>query len=193
MTEQPIVIEPGQERVVWRGDGSMAEQALAVWTRQDESPDDGGSQCGLGLLSFSGEDGVVVEFDIRDGAVIGLPRAAARLIVRNVNEEHDPDLQVWAAPIAGRSGRAATRSFDIGFAMDDPNIRVPAFARTVFFDHGLPDQLGYRALLSDSATGETYGLVAPYTTRLLDRRARFVRFMGLPEESLGTVTFELAL
>jgi hypothetical protein len=82
-----------------------------------------------------------------------------------------------------------TRSFDI----DDqnPNVRVPAFAEAVVFElwEAQPD---YVALVSDSATGETYGTIPPRIVYPLHHRARWIRFIGAPSSG-GIVTFFLSI
>ena len=137
--------------------------------------------------------GVRVEFDVRDGTVVTVPSAPFEIFVKNVNAPGDPAVTVSTFPLQNAIKAPNTRTFDIGFAMEDPNIRVPAFAHSFVFDHGLPEHSEYRALLSDSATGETYGTAAPLTRCLLNQRSRFVRFVDLPEDSGGTVTFFLSL
>ena len=113
--------------------------------------------------------------------------------MKNVNAPGDPAVTVSSFPVQNAIKKPNTRTFDIGFAMEDPNIRVPVFAHSFVFDHGLPEHRGCRALLSDSASVETYGIAAPLTRYPLNRRSRFVRFLDLPEGSGGTVTFFLSL
>ena len=192
-----ITVQPGEESRVFRGDGSGPARlgdALALIATQDESPDDGGSQSPLGVLvvGLPGA-GVRVEFDVRDGTVVTVPSAPFEIFVKNVNAPGDPAVTVSSFPLQNAIKAPNTRTFDIGFAMEDPNIRVPAFAHSFVFDHGLPEHSEYRALLSDSATGETYGTAAPLTQCSLNQRSRFVRFVDLPEGSGGTVTFFLSL
>jgi hypothetical protein len=192
-----ITVQPGEESRVFRGDGSgpaRSGDALALIATQDESPDDGGSQSPLGVLvvGLPGA-GVRVEFDVRDGTVVTVPSAPFEIFVRNVNAPGDPAVTVSSFPLQNAIKAPNTRTLDIGFAMEDPNIRVPAFAHSFVFDHGLPEHGEYRALLSDSATGETYGMAAPLTQCSLNQRSRFVRFVDLPEGSGGTVTFFLSL
>lgn len=190
-----ITVPPGEERRVAHGNGSgsaPAGSALAIIATQEESSDDGGSQSPLGtvVIGSPGPD-VRVEFDIRDGTAITVPSAPFEVLVRNLNGPLDPAVTVACFRTPGPARVDNTRTFDIGLAMEDPNVRVPAFAHSVVFDHGLPDSLDYRALLSDSATGETYGLLAPLTRYPLNARCRFVRFLGLPSGAMGTVTFFL--
>jgi len=186
-------IPPNRDRVVWRGDGETAPATLLIYAAQEESTDDGGSQSPLGTLRIdSGPVPIAIEFDVREGTALPVPQAPYELVVRNCNDDHQPDVTARVVLVAGSRPTTATRTYDIGYGMDDPNLRVPVFANRVCFDHGLTDRLDYRALLSDSATGDTYGLLPPNTMRYLDRRTRFVRFMDLPETSLGTVTFFLA-
>ncbi len=47
--------------------------------------------------------------------------------VRNLNESDQPDLRVQVYYVHGAARANNTRRYDIGFAMEDPNIRVPAF------------------------------------------------------------------
>jgi hypothetical protein len=145
------------------------------------------------LIVGTPDAGVRIEFDIRDGTVIPLPHTTFEVRVRNANESLDPTVVVSAFPIVSGSPPEMTRTVDIGFGMDNPNVRVPAFAHSVFYDHGRPDHVDYRALMSDSATGETYGLVAPYTRHPLHQRARFIRFTNMPSSSMGTAVFFLSL
>jgi hypothetical protein len=189
-----VRIPPNEERVIWRGEGATAPATLLIYADQQESTDDGGSQSPLGTLRIgSGSGAIVVDFDIREGTAVPAPQMSYELVIRNCNNDGQPDVTSRVVLVAGSRPTTATRTYDIGYGMENPNLRAPAFADRVSFDHGLSDHTDYRALLSDSSTGETYGLLPPNTVRYLDRRTRFVRFMGLPEGSLGTVTFFLAL
>ena len=187
-------IPPGHQLRVLRGDGAQTPTSLLVWATQDESSDDGGSQSPLGTLRLiTGGGDFHIEFDVREGAVLPLPQTPWELRVRNCNDQDQPEVEAHAALVSGTRPTFATRSLALGYGMEQPNIRVPNAAQTVFYDHGLPDRMDYRALLSDSMTGETYGLLAPLTSRDLDRSTRFVRFMDLPEGATGSVTFRLGL
>jgi hypothetical protein len=191
-----VRIPPGEERVVFRRDSSAQPtegRALAVVATQSESLDDGGSQSALGIMTIEQPMTVRVEFDVKEGTVVSVPATAFSVTVRNANEEGQPSLLAAAYPLVAAPPVGNTRTFDIGFGMADPNIRVPAFAQSLVFDHGLPDHQDYRALLSDSASGETYGLLDPGVRRAVDQRTRFVRFVDLPEGSSGTVTFSLGV
>lgn len=191
-----IVVEPGEERVVFRGNGAetgIPHPSLAVVATQKESSDDGGSQSGFGVLEIGRERPVRVEFDVNDGVVLSVPAVPFTVSVRNLNEPDQPALRVQAYYVHGTARAYNTRTYDIGFAMDDSNIRVPAFAESFVFDLGLSEQQDYAARLSDSASGETYGFARPGVRHPLNRRIRWVRFGDIPEESMGTVTFFLSV
>lgn len=191
-----VTIEPGDVAVVLEDSGAAAgpgRPALAIVASQEESLDDGGSQSGLGILTVHGTPPTRVELDVRDGAVLTVPASRFTVSVRNLNESGQPSLKVSAFYLASRGIAENTRTFDIGHGMDNPNIRVPALATAFVFDLALPDPPGYSAALSDSATGETYGLAEPRVRYPLNHRVRFVRFVDLPEGTMGTVTFFLAI
>ena len=190
------VVGPGEQRVVFHGNGaqtSISHPALAVVATQEESSDDGGSQSALGVLEVGRERPVRVEFDVNDGVLLSVPATPFTVSVRNVNESDQPDLRVQVYYVHGAARANNTRTYDIGFAMEDPNIRVPGFAQSFVFDLGLPGQQDYAALLSDSASGETFGYARPGVRHSLNRRIRWVRFLDIPEGSGGTVTFFLSI
>lgn len=191
-----ISVGPGEQRVVFRDNGaetSISNPSLAVVATQEESSDDGGSQSALGVLDIGREQPVRVEFDVRDGVLLSVPALPFTVSVRNLNEPDQPDLRVQVYYVHGTARAGNTRTYDIGFSMDDPNIRVPAFAESFVFDLGLPESQDYAARLSDSASGETYGFARPGQRYLLNRRIRWVRFGDIPEGSMGTVTFFLSV
>lgn len=187
-------IAPGRQARVLHGEGVETPASLLVWAKQNESMDDGGSQSPLGTLRFVAPGGEFrIEFDLLEGAVLPLPQVAWELRVQNCNQAGQPDVEAHAIVVSGNRPTVASRSFAIGYEMQRPNIRVPAATHAVFFDHGLPDHMDYRALLSDSATGETYGLLPPRSRREVNRGTRYVRFMELPEGAMGFITFVLQL
>ncbi|MGH3936464.1 MAG: hypothetical protein ACRDS1_16050 [Pseudonocardiaceae bacterium] len=191
-----ISIEPGEQRVVFRGNGAetgISNPSLAIVATQEESSDDGGSQSALGVLDIGRERLAQVEFDVKDGVLLSVPAVPFTVSVRNLNEPDQPNLRVQVYYVHGTASAHNTRTYDIGFAMDDPNIRVPAFAESFIFDLGLPEQQDYAARLSDSASGETYGFARPGEHYLLNRRIRWVRFGDIPEGSMGTLTFVLSV
>ena len=123
------VVKAGEKRLVFR-DSAPASQgpilSLCVVATQEESPDDGGSQSGLGTLEFGGGAPTRVEFDIREGTLLRVPATPFRLHVTNLNEPGDPDLHVQACYVHGVPTGRNTRSY----LLDDenPNVRVPPFA-----------------------------------------------------------------
>jgi hypothetical protein len=68
----------------------------------------------------------------------GVKTAPFEILAKNVNAPGDPAVTVSSSPVQNAIKTPNTRTFDIGFAMEDPNIRVPAFAHSFIFDHGLP-------------------------------------------------------
>lgn len=189
----PVTIEPGATKLVLEEVAQSSHAsgvALCIHVKQEESPDDGGSQSPIGRLEFGrGHALAQVEFDIKDGVVLSVPAATLRLFVTNRNLEQDPAIEVCAFFVSGTGRGKNTRSFDIDD--EDPNVRVPAFAEAVVFELWEPPA-GYVALVSDSATGETYGTIPPGVVYPLHHRARWIRFMGAPPSG-GIVTFFLSI
>lgn len=66
----------------------------------------------------------------------GVTRAPFEILAKNVNAVGDPAVTDSSFPVQNAIKTPNTRTFDIGFAMEDPNIRVPAFAHSFIFDHG---------------------------------------------------------
>jgi hypothetical protein len=98
-------------------------------------------------------------------------------------------VHVSAFTVAGPSRGRNTRSFDID--PQAPNMRVPAFAESVVYELATPDDR-YRALVSDSATGDDFGQIAAGVVYPLHHRARWIRFFDAPSSG-GIVTFNLSI
>jgi hypothetical protein len=189
-----VHIRPGASKVVFNGDGTtMKAPFLCVVATQPESPDDGGSQAPLATMEI-GEGSVIrAEFDLREVATVSVPSTQFSITVLNRNEPRQPALDAWAYGCRGRPFTGNTRTFDVVTGMEQPNIRVPTFAEAFSYDLSGQGPEDYLALLSDSATGETYGFAAPGVRYPVTRRTRFVRFMDLPQGAGGQLTFFLRL
>jgi hypothetical protein len=70
---------------------------------------------------------------------------------------------------------------------------VPTLATGFVFDLAAPGHSDYQAFLSDSPTGETYGYASQGVEYVLSQRVRWVRFMNLPPETMGSIVFFLAI
>lgn len=188
---EAVVVGPGQTALVYKSSTSSPKcQSICICATQEESTDDGGSQSPIGLIEFGKGSAVVrAEFDVRDGAILCIPASNVSLSVCNRNGEGDPSIEVSAFAVAGNSKGANTRSFDID--SENPNVRVPALADKLVYELAVPDA-GYRALVSDSATGETYGQIAEGVVYPLHHRARWIRFMNVAPTG-GIVTFFLSI
>jgi hypothetical protein len=114
------------------------------------------------------------------------------LSVTNLNEPGNPDLHVQAFYMQGTAKGSNTRSHDLFFGMENPNIRVPPFAES-FIINLTGEYGGYTALLSDSQTGETYGEARPNVRHPISHPVRWVRFMNYPPQVVGTLTFFLSI
>lgn len=175
-----IVNPPGRDVVAHAGDGEKQPTSVLVWAIQEESTDDGGSQSPLGAL--------------RTQSLVGNPRHRIRCS-RGHRFPRSTDAMGTFAQKLQRQGWA------------DRLLPCGAYQwRTVSPSHqGLPHRLGhgptqhpgfygraeclplttdsffaadYRALLSDSEMGDTYGLIGPLATRVLDRSTRLAFFYG---------------
>jgi hypothetical protein len=186
-----VDIDPGETKLVLERRGTEpAGQSLCVYGLQEESSDDGGSQSPIGIIEFGpSTNRVHVEFDIRDGVVLNVPATAFSLWVQNRNDVDQPVLHVSAFLVTGQSSRRNTRSFDID--PQNPNMRVPALADSVMYELTTPDD-GYRALVSDSATGDDFGEIASGVDYRLHHRARWIRFFDVPPSG-GIVIFTLSI
>lgn len=189
-----INIPAGTERTLlsYDGDRGLAPRmSLAIIATQEESSDDGGSQSAVGILHIGHP--VPVEFDIRDGVVINLPVGPFSVVVRNENPaERAPVLASWHF-MHGPATCENTRSYDLRSETHGPNFRVPLLANGFLFDLAAPAHEDYQALLSDSPTGETYGLARQGVRYQLNQRVRWVRFMDLPPDAHGSIIFFLAI
>lgn len=130
-----------------------------------------------------------MEFDIRDGVVLNVPDAAFSLSAWNRNDTGQPVVNIGAIVTSGLARGRNTRSFDID--PDNWNVRVPAFAESVSYELAAPDEQ-YRALVSDSATGDDYGQIAPGARYPIHHRCRWIRFVNV-RPSGGIVTFHLSI
>lgn len=190
----PIIVEPGETAVVLRN--SIAKpsgriQSVCIWATQEESPDDGGSQSPIGFVEFgAGKRTARAEFDVRDGVILCIPAPIVAVSVLNRNQIGDPNIVVNAFFVDGNAKGVNTRSFDID--SENPNIRVPALAEKVVYELAAPNT-DYRALVSDSPTGETYGQIAEGVVYQLHHRARWIRFFDVPPAVGGVVTFFLSI
>ena len=190
----PIRIRPGGSQVLFRADGStVPHRYLCVVATQSESLEDGGSQTALATIEVGEGSPLKAQFDLREVATISVPSTLFSITVHNRNELHQPALDGWVYGSRERVSAFNTLTSDISYDMDQPNIRIPAFAVEFSYDLFGPGVDGYTALLSDSATGETYGLASPGVRYPLTRRVRFVRFMNVPQQVNGQVTFFLAI
>jgi len=190
----PVIIEAGETAVVLRSSAanlSGKRQSVCIWATQEESSDDGGSQSPIGFVEFgAGKRLARAEFDVRDGVILCIPAPIVSVSVLNRNQIGDPNLLVNAFLVDGSTKGVNTRSYDID--PENPNIRVPAFAEKVAYELAAPNA-DYRALVSDSPTGETYGQVAEGVVYQLHHRARWIRFFNVPPELGGIVTFFLSI
>ena len=133
---------------------------------------------------------VRAEFDVRDGTVLNVPASTISVSVLNRNEPGDSDVTVSAFFAEGAAPGLNTRSFDIDD--DQPNIRVPSFATRVVYQLAVPDA-NYRALVSDSESGETYGQIPEGVVYTLHHRARWIRFFDVQTQAGGVITFFLSI
>ena len=188
-----VAIQPGETKLVLeraREASSVSGLCLWVYGKQEESSDDGGSQTPIGYLDFGSDTNRLrVEFDVRDGVVLNVPDQAFSLSVWNRNESEEPVLNVGAIVSHCQARGRNTRSFDIN--TQAINMRVPAFAESVSYELAAPDEQ-YRALVSDSATGDDFGQIAPGTVYPIHHRCRWIRFVNV-SPSGGIVTFHLSI
>ena len=188
-----IDIQPGETRLVLEhGGAGRSTSGLSLWVygRQEESSDDGGSQTPVGYLDLGPTaNRLRVEFDVREGVALNLPDQAFSLSVWNRNESEEPVVNVCAIVTPGHTRGRNTRSFDID--TQNWSMRVPAYAESVSYELATPDDQ-YRALVSDSATGDDYGRIAPGTLYPIHHRCRWIRFVDVPPAG-GIVTFYLSI
>jgi hypothetical protein len=189
-----IRIPAGAGKVIFEGDGAtMLVPFLCVVATQTESTDDGGSQAPLATLEIGHGATIKTQFDLRQIAAVSVPSTHFSVTIHNRNEAHQPALEAWVYGSHGNPCTCNTLTFDVSSEMDQPNVLVPAFAVAFSYDLTGPGASEYQALLSDSETGETYGLASPGVRYPLTRRTRFVRFMEVPQGITGQLTFFLRM